>query len=199
MTRRDPPGPRPERIGRAAVPSDLARRVLLTGRPGCGKTTVIRRTVELLGPSGCAGFYTEEVRQRGRRVGFDVVTLDGKRGALARVGATRPRVGRYGVDLASFERLGVSALETGLEDRAPVLVVDEIGKMELFSSRFVETLGHVFDPAATHAVLGTLMLGRNRHVDELRRRPDIRVVSVTAENRDRLPSELIAELGGPIG
>lgn len=160
---------------------------------------MIRRTVELLGPSGCAGFYTEEVRQRGRRVGFDVVTLDGQRGVLARVGAPGPRVGRYGVDLASFERLGVFAVETGLEERAPVLVIDEIGKMELFSSRFVETLGRVFDPAATHAVLGTLMLGRNHHVDKLRRRLDVRIVTVTADNRDVLPRELSAELGGRIG
>ncbi len=186
-------------MDRSAGPSDPAERVLLTGRPGCGKTTVIRRTVELLGPSRCAGFYTEEVRQRGRRVGFDVVTLEGKRGTLARVGARGPRVGRYGVDLASFERLGVSALQKGLEDRAPVLVVDEIGKMELFSRRFVETLGGVFDPEATHAVLGTLMVGRSRHVDELRRRRDIRIVTVTAENRDRLPQYLSAELGGRIG
>ncbi len=199
MTGQDPPGPGPERVDQSAVPSGPARRVLLTGRPGCGKTTVIRRAVELLGPSGCAGFYTEELRQRGRRVGFDVVTLDGERGALARLGSPGPRVGRYGVDLASFERLGVSALEEGLEDRAPVLVVDEIGKMELFSSRFVEVLGRVFDPAAAHAVLGTLMLGRNRHAEPLRRRPDIRVVVVTAENRDRLPRELSVELGGRVG
>ncbi|UCC82578.1 MAG: hypothetical protein JSW46_16625, partial [Gemmatimonadota bacterium] len=82
-------------------------RILLTGRPGCGKTTVIKRAVELIGPDRCAGFYTEDVREKGRRIGFDVVTLDGRRGPLARAGARGPRVSRYGVELASFEGLGV--------------------------------------------------------------------------------------------
>ncbi len=160
---------------------------------------MVRRAVDLIGPARCAGFYTEEVRQRGRRVGFDVVTLDGQRGPLARMGAAGPRVGRYGVDLASFERLGVSALEAGLQEHAAVLVVDEIGKMELFSTRFVATLGLVFDRGAPHAVLGTLMLGRNRHADSLRRRADVRIVNVTAENRDQLARELSAELVSCIG
>ncbi len=160
---------------------------------------MIRRAVELIGPSHCAGFYTEEVRQRGRRVGFDVVTLDGRRGPLARVGARGPRVGSYGVDLVSLERLAVSALEAGLRERASVLVVDEIGKMELFSSLFVETLEAVLDPGAPHAVLGTLMLGRHRHVDPLRARPDIRIVAVTVENRETLPRELSVELSRFVG
>ncbi len=178
---------------------DPRPRILLTGRPGCGKTTVVRRAVERIGVGRCAGFYTEEVRERGRRVGFDVVTLDGRRGPLARVGVPGPRVGRYGVDLASFERLAVSALEAGLQNPALLLVIDEIGKMELFSTRFVELLEPVFDPQAPNAVLGTVLRGRHRYVDSLRRRPGVRVVAVTVENRDRLPRQLSAELEAFVG
>lgn len=178
---------------------DQAPRILLTGRPGCGKTTVVRQVVERIGAGRCAGFYTEEVRRRGRRVGFDVVTLDGRRGPLARIEAPGPRVGRYGVDLTSFERLAVSALEAGLQERSRVLVIDEIGKMELLSSQFVELLAPVFDPQTPQAVLGTVMRGRHRYVDSLRRGPGVRVVAVTVENRDLLPRQLSAELEAFVG
>jgi nucleoside-triphosphatase len=165
-------------------------RVLLTGRPGSGKTTVIRRAVELIGSGRCRGFFTEEVREGGRRIGFNVVTLDGQCGPLARVGAPGPRVSRYGVDLRSFERLGVEPLEGELTERAGVLVVDEIGKMELFSDRFVGVLKRIFDPGAGWAILGTVMLGRHPKVDWLRRQSDIRFIEVTAANRDGLATEL---------
>lgn len=165
-------------------------RILLTGRPGCGKTTVIRLTVDLVGPDDCAGFYTEEVREGGRRIGFDVVTLDGRRGHLARAGAPGPRVGRYGVDVDSFEQLGVRSLEHADPNRARILVIDEIGKMELLSDRFVAVLRRILDSG--WPVLGSLMASRNPIADSIRRRPDIQVVEVTSENRQGLPSELAA-------
>ena len=58
--------------------------LLLTGRPGVGKTTVVRRVVERLSrPTG--GFYTCELREGGRRTGFEIVTLDGQRATLSHV------------------------------------------------------------------------------------------------------------------
>jgi nucleoside-triphosphatase len=72
------------------------RKVLLTGRPGCGKTTLVRRVVNELAQSA-VGFYTEEIRQRRERVGFKIVTLDGKEGVFAHVHfKTRQRLGKYG-------------------------------------------------------------------------------------------------------
>jgi nucleoside-triphosphatase THEP1 len=165
-------------------------RILLTGRPGCGKTTVIRRAVELIGLERCAGFYTEEVRERGRRIGFDVVTVDGRRGPLARAGVAGPRVSRYGVDVASFEGLGVETLENAVGVPGKVVVLDEIGKMELFSERFVGLLERIFDPSAAWAVLGTVMLGRHPMVNLLRRRTDIEFIEVTRTVRDGLATEL---------
>jgi nucleoside-triphosphatase len=169
---------------------DTPARVLLTGMPGCGKTTAVKRAQELIGPDRCVGFYTEEVREKGRRVGFDVVTVDGRRGVLARAGAAGPRVSRYGVDLASFEALGVAALEAGLGERGRVLVVDEIGKMELFSRRFVEALERMFIPGCEYAVLGTVMRGRHPVVDWVRGQEGVRVIEVTLSNRDGLPGRL---------
>ncbi|MBI4408085.1 MAG: hypothetical protein HY561_00160 [Gemmatimonadetes bacterium] len=168
-------------------------RILLTGPPGSGKTTVILRTVELLGRR-CAGFYTEEVRARGARIGFDVVALDGKRGALARVGGGGPRVGKYGVDIASFEEIGVRALEAGLRDPARLLIVDEMGKMEFSSDAFVALLPRLF--RAPNPLLGTVLARAHRVADRYRGAPGVEIVQVTKASRERLPQELAQRLGG---
>lgn len=166
-------------------------RILLSGRPGCGKTTVIKRSLKAIGPERCSGFYTEEVREGGRRIGFDVVTLDGRRGPLARIGVDGPRVGRYGVDLDSFERLALSSLEPSDADRSMprVFVVDEIGKMELFSPNFVELLARIF-VETWRPILGTVLAARHPAVAPIRRRGDIEIVQVTRENRDELPEAI---------
>ena len=166
-------------------------RILLSGRPGCGKTTLIQRLVDLIGPGRCVGFYTEEVRERGRRIGFDVVTLDGRRGPLARVGSAGPRVGRYAVDVGSFERLALSSLEAAESDRPQrkVLVLDEIGKMELLSARFVALLRGILDDPL-RPILGTVLAGRHPVVEPIRRRGDVRIVQVGTENRDRILAEI---------
>lgn len=172
-------------------------RILLTGRPGSGKTTVIFRTLELL-ERPAAGFYTEEVRKgggggRGPRVGFDVVALDGRRGRLSRKGAPGPRVGPYGVDVASFEAVGVRALEEGLARPEPLLVVDEIGKMEFLSDRFLEVLDRAF--RAPNPLLGTILLRPHPVADRYRHAPGVEVTGVTPENRDGLPAQVSEQLG----
>ena len=82
------------------------KNILLTGRPGCGKTTLIKRVVEELAlPAG--GFYTEEIRQRGERVGFKIITLSGEEAVFADVDFRTPqRLGKYGLDLAALETVG---------------------------------------------------------------------------------------------
>lgn len=171
----------------------LPPRLLITGPPGCGKTTVILRTIELLNRPA-VGFYTSEVRTggHGARVGFDVVTLAGRRGVLARVGGSGPRVGKYAVDIASFEAVGVEALEQGLRDRAVLLVVDELGKMEFGSRRFVELLPKIF--AASNPVLGTILCKPHPVADRFRRAPGVEVITVTPQNRDGLPNFLAQRL-----
>ena len=176
---------------RPYITSHRPPRILLSGRPGCGKTTVIKRSLKFIGPGRCTGFYTEEVREGGRRIGFDVVTLDGRRGPLARLGAVGPRLGRYAVDLDSFERLALASLDpSGAEHSMQrVCVVDEIGKMEMFSPKFVALLGRIF-AETWRPILGTVLAARHPAVDPIRRRRDIEIVQVTRENRDELPAAI---------
>src|ERR671925_1853983 len=105
-------------------------RLFVTGSPGVGKTTLIRAIVDRLEDVTCSGFYTEEKRQRGQRVGFKFVTLNGQEGNLASVGRKEPTIGRYSVHLDEFEKAVLPELDPGTSP-AELFVIDEIGKMEL--------------------------------------------------------------------
>jgi nucleoside-triphosphatase len=164
--------------------------VLVTGPPGCGKTTLIRGAVAELGVAA-AGFYTEEIRTAGRRQGFALVTLDGRRATLASVGIHGPhRVSRYGVDVEALERVGMPALE-GSPD-AKLLVIDEIGKMELFSQRFREAVLRALDGG--RPVLASIMLSRHPFADALKARGDVRLFHLTPETRERALGDVVAAL-----
>ncbi|MBI2872502.1 MAG: AAA family ATPase [Chloroflexi bacterium] len=169
---------------------------MLTGRPGCGKTTLVRKVLRLSGVRA-AGFYTEEVRHDGRRVGFDLVTLRGTRVPLAREGLPSPhRVGRYGVEVRSVEVEGVSALEEALAG-GYLAVVDEIGKMELFSGRFRDTVHRLLDTGVP--VLGTVMLAPHPWADRLKQDDRVDVVGLTAQNRGQVLEQTLAWLKEVVG
>lgn len=164
----------------------MRKNILLTGRPGVGKTTVIRRVVEHLEGWKACGFYTRELRQGGRRMGFQVVTLDGREGRLAEVGLGSPhRVGRYGVDLESFERMALPVLTI---PQADLIVIDEIGKMECFSHAFQQAVQRALDGPVP--VVGTIGRGGPPFMHSVRRRGDVQLTEVTRANRAELPAQL---------
>jgi nucleoside-triphosphatase THEP1 len=170
-------------------------KILLTGPPRVGKTTCIERLLERLDVAA-AGFVTREVRRGGKRVGFDVESLDGRRGTLARTGKSSPwRVGRYGVDLESFESVALPALEGGLASGA-LVVIDEIGKMELFSEAFKELVARALESPAP--LVGTVMVGNPPFVRRIKARQDVILVEVTQANRDGLHEELAVRLGAAL-
>jgi nucleoside-triphosphatase len=133
-----------------------------------------------------SGFLTRELREAGRRVGFEIETLSGERGLLAHIDLKgSPRVSRYGVDLETFERLALPALGS-----QGVVVIDELGKMELASERFREAVIALWERPAS--IVATVHKARHPFTDELKRRAE--VVKLTAANRDRLPAELAERL-----
>ena len=174
-------------------------RLLLEGRPGIGKTTVARRLLRLLQEVGVpvGGFTTAELRAGGRREGFLVEAVSGAREVLAHVDLPGPpRVGRYGVDLAAFDRVALPALRT--PRTGGVVVVDELGKMELASAAFRDAVMQLLDRDV--AVVVTVHQAHHQFTDAVRLRLGIRVVRVTEATRDALPEQLMDRLiGAPRG
>ena len=167
---------------------------LLTGRPGTGKTSLIKQVV--VGIKGKAGgFYTEEIRSRGIRQGFRLVTLDGQSAILAHVDIHSPyRVSKYGVDIDSLDRVGVSSLRRAARE-CDLVVIDEIGKMELFSDNFREAILQIIDSGKR--VLGTIMLNPNPWADAIKRQPQVNLITVTRDNHQWVLEELLHWLEAP--
>ena len=160
---------------------------LLTGIPGTGKTSLIKQVVaEMAGKAG--GFYTEEIRSQGIRQGFRLVTLDGQSAILAHVKSqSRYRVGKYGVDIDSLERVGVPALLKAAQ-QCDVIVIDEIGKMELFSDSFKKAVLEIIE--GDKRVLGTIMFSSNPWADAIKRRPQVDIIPVTGSNYQQVLTEV---------
>jgi len=164
---------------------------LITGRPGTGKTSLIRQAVAETG-GRAGGFYTEEIRSQGVREGFKLVTLDGKEALLAHINIRSPyRVGKYGVDAQSLDRIGVSALLAAGE-RCELVVIDEIGKMELFSDNFRRVVSRLIESG--QRILGTIMLNPNPWADAIKRRPEVTLVTVTRANHQEVRAALLGWL-----
>jgi len=181
-----------DKILEKMVKRKMAIKILLTGRPGVGKTTVIKKIVRALGERA-GGFFTEEIREKGKRVGFAIEALGGRRGILAhkKIIKSKFRVGRYRVNLAGIEEIGVAAVREAVAQRK-VLVIDEIGKMELCSEEFRKALVEAFD--ADTPLVATIMLKDTGLTRSLKTRADVVVIEITKENRDGLTKEVISRL-----
>jgi len=172
------------------------KNLLLTGPPGCGKTTVIRRFIERLGDLRLAGFYTQEIRQHCQRVGFEAVGLGGQTTTLAHVDFHGPHhVSRYGVDLDGFDAIVEQELgQVASWVDVIVIVIDEIGRMECLSPLFVEVVTRILDGPVP--VLATVAVKGGGFIAQVKARPDVEIVTVTMANRDRLPDELAVRIEG---
>jgi nucleoside-triphosphatase len=156
-----------------------------------GKSTLICRVVQnltRLRHSAIGGFYTLDLRRDDQRVGFSINTIDGKTGRLAEVGlASRHRLGKYGIDMTSFENVALTALEDAIAQNQ-LVVIDEIGFMEIKSKRFQQLVIQALDSPSP--VLGTIMRKPFYFADDIKKRDDVWLITVHAGNRDTLISEI---------
>ena len=160
-----------------------ANHIFVTGAPGVGKTTL---ACAALRDIVACGFYTDERRSStGERLGFDVTDIcSGQTGTLASLGRGKTMVGKYCVDVPSFERIALPSLDASMS--SPITLIDEVGKMEMFSLLFLPRVAAILSGKST--VLGTLPMARNGHtiaeVEAIRADPTVAVVKLSKANRD---------------
>ena len=161
--------------------------VLITGVPGCGKTTLFKRLAKELTHLQPVGFYTQEIREGGVRKGFTLNGLDGSLGVLAHVEFPHDfRVGRYGVDVAGFEDF-ISRIPF-LDHGTRVVMIDEIGKMECFSKKFQGIISEAL--ASEKIFIATIALKGAGLIAEIKKRRDIRLFEVKRHNHDIIISKI---------
>jgi nucleoside-triphosphatase len=171
----------------------MGRAVLLTGHPGSGKTTAIQKVVAKLSWEA-GGFYTQEIRESGRRLGFKIITLDGKEAVLAHVDVPgQPRVSKYGVDINALDRIGVESIGEAVEGKS-LVVVDEIGPMEMLSDRFRQAVLEALESDVP--LLGSVVQRSTPFTDTIKARPDVQVVELRRDNRNIIVGRLVKMIKG---
>jgi nucleoside-triphosphatase len=169
----------------------MNRALLLTGKPGTGKTALIKEAIARTEVRG-GGFYTEEIRTGGIRQGFRIITIDGQEAVLAHVNISSPyQISKYKVDIDSLNRVGVTALRQALKE-SDLILIDEIGKMELLSPQFREAVTQAI--GSGRKVLGTIMLNPHPFADEIKGRPEVRTLLVTRDNHDEVMGKVLSWL-----
>ena len=154
--------------------------ILVTGPPRSGKSTLIEKVVRRISRPA-TGFFTQELRDKGRRVGFSIATLEGKTGVLAHQDLRSTfRVGKYGVNLEDLDQIAVPSMLPSTLNQ--IVVVDEIGKMECFSRLFKETLIKVL--SSDNLVIGSVAIKGDRFIQSIKKRDDVSLVSITEQTRD---------------
>jgi nucleoside-triphosphatase len=153
---------------------------LISGPPGSGKTSLIKHLIVTPGIKA-GGFFTEEIRIGGLREGFRLVTLDGNAALLAHIDIRSPnRIGKYGIDLSVMDNLAVKTLRQAAATN-DLIVIDEIGKMELLSLVFKSTILEIIE--GSKRVLGTIMLKSDPWADMIKQKAQVKLLMLSRYNR----------------
>jgi nucleoside-triphosphatase len=170
----------------------MGKVVLLTGEPRVGKTTALKKIIEKIGKSNCIGFYTEEIRNEFDRVGFDCVSLDGRRKRIADINShSSIRMGRYRIDIEAFEDIALQVISRS-SSSDKVIIIDEIGPMQLLSTKFKEEINNIV--TGSNCVIGTIFYGKHPYVDEIKKISGINIFTITSENREKILEDILGEI-----
>lgn len=171
--------------------SPVIKNLLITGLPGVGKTTFIKKLGDKLNIPGRIGFYTEEIRKEGVRQGFSLVGFDGRDSILSHVNIKSPfQVGKYGVDVERFEKFIDNIDFFNPVNR--IIIIDEIGKMECLSDKFCRLLSRILD--SDKQVVATVALKGTGLIERFKRRKDVRLFTINSANRVKLIDEILEYL-----
>lgn len=165
--------------------------ILLTALPRTGKSTAIKKIVNMLGVDNCGGFYTEEIRENDERVGFRIKTISGRTAILSHINIPSDyKISRYGVDLKTFENTCLSELEIAIENPTiKYIIIDEIGPMQLFSDKYKKMLIELLN--CNKPIIGTIFMNPYEWLDDFKKNNNVKLVEITFDNRDELPIEIV--------
>ncbi|MGH7902335.1 MAG: NTPase [Thermodesulfobacteriota bacterium] len=167
------------------------KNLLVTGIPGIGKTTLIKKLSQKLRSFEPAGFYTEEIKERNERKGFKLISLNGSEGILSHVDlVSKYRVSRYNIDIKGFEDFLDSIRFFNPEVR--IIIIDEIGKMECLSNKFVKIIGEVLE--SEKIVISTISMTGGPIIDGIKKRRDVRIYTISKVNRDFILSNIFNDI-----
>ena len=168
---------------------------MLTGILGIGKTTLVRQVAVRLQQNRLAGFYTEEIRESGQRHGFRLVTFNGEQGISAHVDFNNHcSVGKYGVDVGAIGAFADAA--PAIADDIDVYIIDEIGKMECLSPRFISSMKRLLDSDKT--TIATVVTKGRGLIEQAKRWQSSLLWEITHTNRDALVSQVITWLSARV-
>ncbi|MCK4358810.1 MAG: NTPase [Candidatus Cloacimonetes bacterium] len=169
----------------------MSNNILISGYPGIGKTTLINKIIKRL-DCKIGGFYTSEKCENGKRTGFYITDFSGNQMVMADVNSPSSyRVSKYGVNIEAFEKIGIPALKKANKS-ADLIIVDEIGKMEMFSSNFCKILEEIFD--SPKPLLATIKKIDCKLTAKLKSRDDVEIYDLTIDNRNKMVDRIIDRL-----
>jgi nucleoside-triphosphatase len=174
----------------------MKRLFFVTGQPGVGKTSILLRIADALKAKGydIRGMISREIREQGTRIGFEITDFyTEQKGWLAHVKqSSGPQVGKYRVNLDNLKNIGVNAILNAIKN-ADVIVVDEIGPMELFSQAFRDVILQAVN--STKPLLGTIHFrAQSPFISAIKARNDVEIFEVTIENRQNIYNLIITKI-----
>jgi nucleoside-triphosphatase len=166
----------------------ITKNILITGNPGVGKTTLIQNIISKFNISA-GGFYTSEIRdEEGKRWGFKITSLDGNENIMASVEiVSKYRISRYGIDIASIDRIGMTAVKEAIKNN-DFIVIDEIGRMELFSKKLQDVIMEALD--SPKIVFGTITAKDITFTRKIKERQDTKIITLTRQNFNEIETYL---------
>ncbi len=160
-----------------------SNKILLTGLPGCGKTTAVMTILKRLSHRKVTGFYTQEIRENDTRMGFSWKRIDGPAGKLAHINIKGSfKIGKYGIDVAGFEKDVVPILNA--ESDTEIFIIDEIGKMECLSHKFTAAVRRLFN--SEKIVLATVAQRGGGLISEVKNYPDVKLFNLTRHGNEKV-------------
>jgi iron complex transport system ATP-binding protein len=160
--------------------------IIVTGAIGIGKTTVCKEVVEIVRSQGysCGGIITYKIRNE------DIVIEDIRTGTTNHFASTQnvytgPRTEKYCFNPEGIE-FGIQAIEKGIS--SDVLVVDEIGQLELGGQGFAKIIKQI----GTDDIKNCILVIRKTLLSDFLPRLGVRtlIFETTIDNRNQLPMEI---------